>query len=100
MLCRFRISAHRLQIERGRYQGIPPDQRLCAQCGSGEVENEIHFILTCPKFTKERENLEKIVSEQCYRYTYLDNTQKFIWLFACENPIVLKTLCEFISKHE
>jgi hypothetical protein len=36
-----RISAHRLHIETGRYQGIPPHQRLCEQCDSGEVEDEI-----------------------------------------------------------
>jgi hypothetical protein len=44
-LTKLRISAHRLHIETGRYQGIPPHQRLCGQCDSGEVEDEIHFLL-------------------------------------------------------
>jgi hypothetical protein len=39
-LTKLRISAHRLHVETGRYQGIPPHQRLCGQCDSGEVENE------------------------------------------------------------
>ena len=42
-LTKLRISAHRLHIETGRYHGIPPHQRLCEQCDSGEVEDEIHF---------------------------------------------------------
>ena len=46
-LTKLKISAHRLHIEIGRYQGIPPHQRLCGQCDSGEVEDEIHFLLCC-----------------------------------------------------
>lgn len=31
---RFRISAHRLQIERGRYQNIPKNERFCLRCNN------------------------------------------------------------------
>jgi hypothetical protein len=49
-LTKLRISAHHLHIETGRYQGIPPHQRLCEQCDSGEVEDEIHVKhLLCSK---------------------------------------------------
>lgn len=40
-LCSFRISTHRLRIERGRYCGEKPEDRLCDSCNV--VENEIHF---------------------------------------------------------
>jgi hypothetical protein len=42
-LTKLRISAHRLHIETGRYQGIPPHQRLCGQCDSEEVEMKFIF---------------------------------------------------------
>jgi hypothetical protein len=49
-----RVSSHHLQIELGRYQGIPRHQRLCQQCSSGEVEDEIHFLFKCSKYEPDR----------------------------------------------
>ena len=40
-ICSFRISTHRLRIERGRYIGEKSEDRLCGQCNL--LENEIHF---------------------------------------------------------
>ena len=38
----FRISAHKLQIERGRYLGKTIEERLCTSCN--KVEDEINFL--------------------------------------------------------
>ena len=48
-LTKIRISAHSLNIETGRYNGTPHEQRLCKFCPSS-VEDEKHFILHCPKY--------------------------------------------------
>jgi hypothetical protein len=40
---KLRISAHRLRIEQGRYQGIPYHNRTCLRCGSNEVDDEKHY---------------------------------------------------------
>ena len=37
-----------IEIETGRYRGITREQRFCPICNTGEVENELHFILKCP----------------------------------------------------
>ena len=42
-LTQFRISAHQLAIERGRYKNIKVDERFCKYCTAKEVEDEIHF---------------------------------------------------------
>ena len=42
-LSSFRISAHRLRIERGRYYREKPEERLCNSCN--QTENEIHFYV-------------------------------------------------------
>ena len=47
-LCCFRISAHRLRIERGRYWREKPEERLCNS--SNVVDNEIHFLCQCKKY--------------------------------------------------
>ena len=56
-LSRFRVSSHNLQIEIGRYQNIPREERLCEICNSGEVENETHFLLFCKAYEHSREDL-------------------------------------------
>ena len=43
---RFRLSAHNLAIETGRWSRIPREERLC-QCGTG-VQTEEHVIIQCP----------------------------------------------------
>lgn len=39
----FHISAHRLNIERGRYQGIPQQERYCNRCNV--KSNYFHVII-------------------------------------------------------
>jgi hypothetical protein len=95
-LTKLRISAHRLHIETGRYQGIPPHQRLCEQCDSGEVEDEIHFLLCCSKFREERQQLFKTISQSCNNFLQLNPRENFYWLMTCEDVSVLKELCHFI----
>ena len=48
----FRISAHRLRIERGRYFGEKPEERLCTICNI--VEDEMHFLCQCHKYASQR----------------------------------------------
>lgn len=98
-LSKLRMSAHHLQVEVGRYQGIPPHLRLCQQCNSGEVEDEKHFLLKCSKYNNERVDLYKTISESCKNFVRLDDDQKLIWLLNCEDIIILKCLSEFTLKN-
>ena len=55
ILTHFRISAHKLEIETGRYvitnPKTPLENRLCKQCNLSEIEDEEHFLINCPKYT-------------------------------------------------
>ena len=42
-LSKFRLSSHRLEIERSRYRNIPKTDRLCRFCSMNTVENEYHL---------------------------------------------------------
>ena len=54
--CLSRLN-HNPQIEIGRYQNIPCEERLCKICNSGEVENETHLLLSCKAYEQSRANL-------------------------------------------
>ena len=45
---RFRLSSHKLEIQRGRYNNIDKKNRICKFCNIKSIENEFHFILVCP----------------------------------------------------
>jgi hypothetical protein len=53
-LARFRLSAHKLQVEVGRHQGVLWENRLCSRCvasGNGQwVDDEQHMIFECHAF--------------------------------------------------
>ena len=50
-LCKFRVSAHNLEIETGRYFRIAPQERICKCCTSNSIESEYHFLLVYPLYT-------------------------------------------------
>jgi hypothetical protein len=44
-----RISDHVLEIERGRYNKINREQRICRQCYLNVIEDQEHFFFHCRK---------------------------------------------------
>ena len=53
----FRLSAHSLNIEKGRHKKGDDFRRLCIQCSMNKTEDEIHFSLHCPKYNNLRNYL-------------------------------------------
>ena len=97
---RLRKSAHSLKIEKGRHHGIPRHNRTCPRCSSNEVEDELHFLLTCSALHNERESLIQCITDNCINFIKLTNKDKFIWLMNNENKDILVTLCSYIKNNE
>jgi hypothetical protein len=59
ILAHFRTSNHKLHIETGRYTRpiTPVENRICSNCNFKSVEDEIHFLMYCPKFENLRREL-------------------------------------------
>ena len=53
-----------LKIETDRYQGIPPDRRICKLCDLNTPEDEAHFLFSCPTLTPVRDSA----------YVYFENS--------------------------
>lgn len=98
-LTQFRISAHRLRIELGRYQGILRQDRLCLHCSEGVIEDEKHFLFHCSFFSEDRLHLNKCIYNICPNYKQLQTSEKLLWLLNCEYIDILKSLCFYLSKH-
>lgn len=94
-LCQFRISAHQLNIETGRYKKIPLHQRTCKSCPL-KIEDEIHFLTECSLFTDARTLFFNKISKINKHFNTHSNENKFIWLMSNEDPEVLKLLADFV----
>ena len=44
-LTQFRVSAHRLEIESGRYKKKTVSERICKFCYLNTIEDEVHFFM-------------------------------------------------------
>ena len=92
----FRISAHILAIERGRYRKIDKEIRLCKFCKEGAVEDECHFFLKCDAYENERKSFLEFIVKHCTNFRFLDKDQQFIWLLSCEDKLVCNALSTYV----
>jgi len=97
-LTRLRISAHRLHIEQGRYQGIPRQNRICNRCTSNEIDDEVHFLFSCTSSQDDRYYMNSKINSLCSNFNSLNSNQKLIWLLNTENVEILISVCNLISK--
>ena len=60
------------------------------------VEDEIHFILHCPYYAKQRQRLFEKLTQIHYDLYLLEDSAKFIWLLSQENNNCVHWLGNFI----
>ena len=59
----------------------------------------MHFLMSCSKYDKTRQDLFSIVGMTCINFQNLSIEEIFLWLMTCENDLVLKEMCQFICKY-
>ena len=71
---RFRMSNHTLMIEKGRHMRpqIERNNRNCFHC-KDNIENESHFVISCPLYNAERESLFQICGENSSHFETMDD---------------------------
>ena len=93
LITKFRLSAHKLRIETGRYgqNRIERTERRCEICNSSDIEDEFNFVIMCPKY-------------KWIRKRYIDNYYyerpsmfKFLELMSVTNIDVLNKLACYLN---
>ena len=56
IITKFRISAHKLGIETGRFNAVPREDRTCSKCNLNDLENHV----TCFKHMNEEVKLSNV----------------------------------------
>ena len=75
---------------------IKADKRICNFCQAKEVEDEMHFLIKCQKFSFEREELLKSIEKSCKNFKELSDENKFLWLMTTEDIFILVKLANHI----
>ena len=76
ILAQFRTGILPLAIETGRYYNIPPENRICSLCNENLVEDELHFLLYCKLYKKERKTFFAEVQRDDKNFMQKDDNVK------------------------
>ena len=77
MLMMLRGGSAPLQIETGRWKGVPREERLCRECGMNEVEDCDHWLLRCSRWDIERQHLLANVQQRLPNFaSIIDDMQR------------------------
>jgi len=95
-MCKLRISAHPLEIERGRYKKLPVGERTCNHCMAKPVEDEIHFISNCLSNDQERKELFEEACKFHKNFQTLTDENKTITLLTSHNPRIIEKVGHFV----
>ena len=87
---KFRVSNHKLPIERLRYTNVTHENRKCPLCDTGNIGDEFHYLFICPKLTLQSEKLLPLP------YTTYPNGFKMELLLNSTDKSVLTNLCHFL----
>ena len=91
-----RVSAHDLSIEKGRYKNIKLENSTCKNCQSLEIEDEFHFLITCPQYIAEHEILFLYVAKYCISFKNLSDQNKFLWLMTTEDTNIIQKVAYYV----
>ena len=94
-VAKLRLGNYNLRIENGRHSTprLPEHLRICQCCSSNEVENEVHFLLSCNRYDAIRKSLmDDIISKYSgwinrHRNCQLIDFATFFFLFSMCNGI-------------
>ena len=92
-LCSFRISTHKLRIERGRYCGENAEDRLCNSCNM--IEDEIHFLMLCYKYDTLRKKMFDSINATDIVLGSVHESN-FTKLMACSDRYIFKAIATFV----
>jgi hypothetical protein len=95
-LTRFRVSNHKLMVEVGRRNKVALADRVCHQCTLAEVEDEQHFLLTCPHYENHRTILFDAIEKKSPLIHHLSIKDKFIWIMSNQDKDIIIPLAEYI----
>ena len=96
IFAQYRCGILPLQIEVGRYRNIELSDRICQVCNT-EVQDKIHFMLTCNAYKASREILFRKANSFDPLFSQRDEFEQFAFLMSNLQKPVIKFLTNSIA---
>ena len=90
LIARLRLGIFPINLELGRYNNIPRDERWCPVCPNKVVENEFHVLFFCPLYASERFTLMEHANNINVNFKHYSHEEQFEFL-TTNNIILRKT---------
>ena len=96
LFAQFRSGILPLNIETGRFRGLDLCDRICPVCDV-EVEDEVHFLCKCPKYTEYRNVLFGKASAINPDFHTIDILDQFVFLMSNLQKDVIRFLVKAVE---
>jgi hypothetical protein len=98
ILARLRISAHTLEIERGRYKKLKREGQLCKACL--KIEDEPHFLLDCNLFKINNDKIRLFMEKEVVpNFNFMDIKQQFVFLMINEDINIISFISDIVFEN-
>ena len=92
----FRISSHKLELERSMNKKLAMKDRICKLCNTGAVKDERHLKFNCSSYYTLRYQVFEKVKKIWKNYTNLSQDAQRIWLINNESDDIHILLSRYI----
>ena len=106
MMAKLRGGTAELGVEIGRWHGLRREDRVCKECGNGEVEDTEHFVMRCAYVVKDRKRLENLMSSRVKGWHVLGDNEKVVriisvlaWFLHVTQRLLFQLLASVLSSH-
>jgi hypothetical protein len=79
-----------IQVETGRYNNVPREERYCPLCTNGEIEDEFHILFNCNKYDTERNIFIKAATDAITIFDEMNESRK-LGTITTHNNLIRKT---------
>ena len=99
-IAQFRLSSHNLGIETGRHcrPVKPVSERICKYCDSGEIDDEVHFLLKCNAHELLRADLIICAKESIEEFDTLTESERLAEIMKSSNKSLIESTANFVYK--
>ena len=94
-ITRLRISAHSLEIEKGRYLMKPIEERKCNNCSV--IEDEFHVLMKCPSYEEARNGVFMELTNARPPFGGLSDQEKFVELMTMNDELFIYAVSKLIK---
>ena len=85
-LAQIRMGILPLNVETGRYLRKPLNERLCLLCTEREIEDEYHFLCSCPSYKTESDKICNYIPN----FKNLSPDDQFVLLMRFDSKLLAK----------